>query len=809
MDHVMKGESNIITYIDDILAHSPNHHHHVQTLRRCFDRLREFGLKLRLEKCDFGSTEVTYLGYRLTPSGVVPGKDKLEAVRKFPEPDTIRKIREFCGLTNYFRIMIKDFSKKTRPLTKLIRNDSGYKKGKLPDEAAKAFLELKNDLIKEPVVSYPNQDKPFILTTDAACGDDSYEGGLGAILSQNDDNNNEVVIAYASRGLKTFEKNYTPYLLELTAITWALDHFHNYLYGNKQFTIRTDHKPIETLSKIHKKTLNRLQQQMLDYNFIIEYKPGSENTAADALSRNAINAIEDFTETSIIKLQLADKLIFGILKFMDHEVEKVDPSNKNVIAMMAPHCFLDDNGILYYTIKRKNMATKAVILAPKILHQEIIKAAHLTSFGGHGGVFRTIKRITNDYFWPSVAKDVLHFVTACDTCQRAKGAMPRKTPLKSLPVPDKPGDRVHIDLFGPVRTSESGKKFIMIMTDAFSKYAEIEPIPNKSAEEVAKCFFERWVATHSAPTQVVSDQGKEFTNEIFKKLMKLLNINKSQTTPFHPMSNSSAESFNRSLIKYLKTMLNNDSLNWEQLLPALKLSYNTNIHKSTLHSPFFLTFLHDPKLPYFDIDKPKIFYNDDYATAAYKTLEKAYSLVKLNAETAAIKQAKYYDSSNTTKIRSFKIGDLVLLHTTSIKVGINKKFIHPWTGPFTIIKIINQQNVIIQKQNAQKGHVVHVNRLRHYKSQAESTESSHSPESNLSDNLPTPTPTPKPSNTSQNSQSDNTSQNSQSDKKVKVQVKAETSNDQDTAIPSTVTPKTDIPSNPKRTRSGKIYIISK
>ena len=351
MDHVMAGLNGVITYIDDLLIHAKNHDEHIDILNQCFGRLRKFGLKLRIEKCIFGAKEVTYLGFRLTPAGIKPGLEKMEAVRQMSPPDTIRRVREFCGLTNYFRILVQNFATKIAPLSKLTRKDSTWKRGPLPEDALQAFEQIKNDLTSEPVVTYPNPDLQFILATDAACGDDTYDGGLGAILQQRQPDGTERVIAYASRGLKDHEKNYSPYLLELAAASWAIDHFHVYLYGSKQFILRTDHKPLETLSKIHKKTLNRLQLQMLEYNFRIEYRAGKDNAGPDALSRNAIISAMNLTNQEALKLQMADPLIHAIFKFIDHATPVITKPLEPLVIQLAPFCNIGEDGLLYFTIR--------------------------------------------------------------------------------------------------------------------------------------------------------------------------------------------------------------------------------------------------------------------------------------------------------------------------------------------------------------------------------------------------------------------------------------------------------------------------
>ena len=139
-----------------------------------------------------------------------------ESNSRIPYPDTPKKIREFIGLANYFRFLLPGFAEHSARLTDLFKKDSDYKSGPLPDQALRAFQALQSGLASNPLVAHPSADKDFILTSDAATGDSEHPGGMGAVLSQMHDGQ-ERVIAYASRGLKPNEKNYSAYLLELAA----------------------------------------------------------------------------------------------------------------------------------------------------------------------------------------------------------------------------------------------------------------------------------------------------------------------------------------------------------------------------------------------------------------------------------------------------------------------------------------------------------------------------------------------------------------------------------------------------------------
>jgi hypothetical protein len=146
-------------------------------------------------------------------------------------------------------------------MTALTKKDSGWKEGKLPEEAYQAFLALKEKLMQQPILGYPKREGRFMLRTDTCLGDKDNVGGLGMVLLQQqkrseDKDKGWKVIAYALRPLKKHEKNYLAYLAEMAAAGWGIEHFDVYLIG-KQFILVTDHRPLEHLGSVHTKTLNR------------------------------------------------------------------------------------------------------------------------------------------------------------------------------------------------------------------------------------------------------------------------------------------------------------------------------------------------------------------------------------------------------------------------------------------------------------------------------------------------------------------------------------------------------------------------
>jgi hypothetical protein len=374
------------------------------------------------------------------------------------------------------------------------------------------------------------------------------------------------------------------------------------------------------------------------------------------------------------------------------------------------------NDIVYYHLKRDNMRTKNTVLLPESLWHLVTEAAHNSWHGGHGGEDRTKERIFLSYYFPGVHNYVAQYIKKCPVCQAAKGKAPPPSPLKSLPICEGRNERVHIDLFGPLKTSAStGNKYVCVMTDAFSKQTELAAIPDKQADTVAKTFFEKWVCRYSVPLVVISDRGKEFDNQLFDKLfVELLGSDHQKTSPYHPASNSSAESFNRSMKKYLRAMLeNSETLEWEAQLPMLQLSYNCHVHRSTLESPFWLTYHYDPRLPFFDMDVKRPIYNPDYASSAFQTFSEAHKLVHKNQWDARKVREEYYNRK--TKERDFSVGDKVLFYVNAVPRNANEKFFKHWQGPYFVTKKISPLNYIIQQTPRSKEILCHVEKLRHLK----------------------------------------------------------------------------------------------
>lgn len=285
MDDVLKGLQGHIclVYMDDIIIFSTSLPEHIENLRKVFQRLRDKNLKIQLDKSEFLQKNVKFLGHIITPEGIKPNPDKIAAIKKFPVPKTPKEIKSFLGLIGYYRKFIKDFAKLTKPLTTCLKKGA---KIEHDEKFLHSFETCKNILTNDPLLQYPDFDKPFVVTTDAS------QFAIGGILSQGNIGSDKP-IAYASRTLNNAEINYSVIEKELLGIIYAVKYFRPYLFGRK-FKIVTDHKPLQWLFSLKEpqSRLVRWRLKLEEYDYEIVYKKGKNNTNADALSRVQIHPLD-------------------------------------------------------------------------------------------------------------------------------------------------------------------------------------------------------------------------------------------------------------------------------------------------------------------------------------------------------------------------------------------------------------------------------------------------------------------------------------------------------------------------------------
>lgn len=267
-------------YMDDVVIFSKSLHEHLIHLNKIFDKFREFNLKVQLDKSEFLCKEVAFLGHIITPNGIKPNPEKIKAIQAYPLPKSVKEIRAFLGLIGYYRRFIQNFAKVVQPFTKCLKK--GAKIDQNNGDYLQAFHNCKELIMNAPILTYPDFNKTFRITTD------SSNFAIGGVLSQNNK-----PIAFYSRTLNSAERNYSTIERELLGIVENTKHFRPYIFG-KQFIIETDHKPLVWLFSLKdpNSRLVKWRLRLEEFDYKIQYKKGKENSVADALSRIEINANE-------------------------------------------------------------------------------------------------------------------------------------------------------------------------------------------------------------------------------------------------------------------------------------------------------------------------------------------------------------------------------------------------------------------------------------------------------------------------------------------------------------------------------------
>lgn len=375
MDNVLKEYLHkfCFVYMDDVVVFSKSLQEHINHLKLIFQKIKEFNLKIELDKCEFLSKNVEFLGHVITPEGVSPNPSKLNTIENYPIPRTVKEIKSFLGLVGYYRRFIQNFAHIVSPFTKCLKK--GAKINPDDPDYVHAFHLCKELLTNAPILVYPDFEKPFKLTTDAS------NVAIGSVLSQSNR-----PVAYYSRTLNSAERNYSTIEKELLSILDSTKHFRPYLYG-QHFTIETDHNPLVWLSKIKEPNsrLIRWKLKLEEFDFKIIHTKGKENKVADALSRIEIHNRENEPLLSDVDLnvelssilpnvselpELGDEELENILNPQNDELSIPNNSeqqnlndDQNSDTDATIHSTQEDNGkVIPITEKSVNIYPNRVIL---------------------------------------------------------------------------------------------------------------------------------------------------------------------------------------------------------------------------------------------------------------------------------------------------------------------------------------------------------------------------------------------------------------------------------------------------------------
>ena len=585
LNAVLGDLSFCFVYIDDILVFSETPEEHLCHLKTLFERLKKHYIIVNPAKCIFGQSEVNYLGHTITPAGIHPLTEKVSAINNFPKPETVKDLRCFLGMINFYRRFVPNAASIQAPLHQFLRNSR--KNDRTPiswtEETENAFAECKNNLLNATLLAHPSESAALRLTTDAS------DAAIGGVLEQEYEGSWKP-LGFFSKKLSSTQKKYSTYDRELLAIYETIKFF-RFMLEARIFTVRTDHKPL--IYAFRQKADKASPRQLRQLDFIgqfttdIRHISGEDNVIADTLSR--INDVH--TATVINTEDLAQD-------------QEQDPELNDLLTSHTTHLKLHKlTPIGSETPVWCDTSTGHI--RPYIPPQSRAHIFNMFHNQSHPSGKATFKLMKKKFVWPYMERDVIKMARQCIPCQRAKVSRHTITPIKNFELPECRFQHIHLDIIGPLPPSE-GYRYCLTATDRFTRWPEVAPMVDMTAETVAKTFYTTWISRFGCPQRITTDQGRQFESSLMVSLTNLMGIQRCRTTPYRPQCNGMIERWHRTI---KAAIMCHENSNWCDILPTVLLGLRTAVKDDLQCSPAELTYGTQLRIPgefFFEADETEL-----------------------------------------------------------------------------------------------------------------------------------------------------------------------------------------------------------
>ena len=715
----------VTAFVDDLLIYSENEFDHEMHVKKVLERLREAGLQASIRKCEFHVTRTKYLGFILTTDGIEVDPEKTAVVCNWAVPTTVRGVQSFLGFCNFYRRFIKNYSQIAKHLNRLTRNNVPF----IWDGACQAaFDELKHRLSNAPVLRHYQPDLPTKLETDAS------NGVVAGVLSQQFEGGQWHPISYFSKSMSAAEQNYEIHDKEMLAIIRSLQEWRAELEGlqlRERFNIYTDHRSLEyfmTTKKLNARQA-RWAEFLSQFYFLIRYRPGKQNTLADALSRTHTQVDrQDHRMQIFLKPDNVDSKVQADLtteiKPVDPEVHIIDQvlrSNREspVLEAEREHCRNNPSdedwnltdGLLLY---------KERLYVPDSdpeLRTRLLDEIHSQISTAHPGRTKTGQLVQSRYYWPTWRRDVERYVRNCSKCQRARN--PRdKTPglLQPLPIADRPWNHIAMD-FRSFPKDKKGFDAAFIVVDRLSKRSISMPCyKTTNAEEMAQLFIANVYRHRGPPSTIVSDRGPQFISAFWREFSRILGVKLKLSTAYHAQTDGQTEIINQHIVNRLRPFINHHQDDWGELLPMIDFAAAALPSETTGLTPFFIDCGYEPRTSFdwkpIERGTPRDErLSMEQAQANAKTMEQIWEEAKTSI---AQKQEAHKAAADAHRREAnFEVGDQVWLSLKNYRTDRpSRKLDNQMTGPFPIMEKIGQSYRLDLPPNMQIHDVFSPDKLR-------------------------------------------------------------------------------------------------
>lgn len=524
-------------YIDDLLIFGNSIEEHNARLEKVLSIAEKNNLKFNKGKCKLLLSEVKYMGHIISPKGIKPDFDKIQAIKDMPPPKDKKGLQRFLGMVTYMCKFIENLSEKTASLRILLKKDSVFC---WSDVQAKAFNNLKNILSSAPCLEYYDVNKQS-----AVISVDSSQYGMAAVLLQDDR-----PCAHASKALTEVQCRYSQIEKEMLAVWFGISRFSQFVFGIKSLTVETDHLPLVSIVKkpLHlcPPRLQRMLIQLRKYNFELVYKPGKKLILADTLSR-AFCKNNFFDEN--IDIELEAQICLALMSInatpsKKQEIRVLTKADPELILLLDlvrngwPHRVKDcpENVKYYFKFRGEISESEGLLfkgqnlIVPKALRNDILNKLHYS----HLSAKKCYENAKLSFFWPGMKKQIEDYVMSCHVCQTFQKSQ-HPEPLISHDIVLRPWYKAGADIFHLF-----GQSYLLIV-DYYSKYVEVlnlnKDLTSNNVIHKLKSVFSRF----GIPNVLFTDNGPEFSSLIFKKFSKTWDFVHKTSSPLYAQSNGQVE----------------------------------------------------------------------------------------------------------------------------------------------------------------------------------------------------------------------------------------------------------------------------
>lgn len=541
----------VLVHADDILVKGSTILEHNKNLVKVLSTLKKHGLTLNYEKCQIGVKEIKYLGICISQDGIKPDQSSIEAILKYPEPKNKSEVRKFLGMYTYFSKFISNASTKSQVIRELLHEKNEFNWNQAHQEC---FENLKREIISAPVLANYQTNRETRISADSS----SY--GLGGVLEQLQDDKTWRPIYFCSKTLSEAEKRYAQIEKETLALTWLSERLQQYLIG-QTYTMRTDHKPllrILTDKPIDQLTtrLQRFRMRLMKFNYKVEYVPGKEFYAPDALSRSPLKeGMEDqdvIMEEKVSLMNSIQREMKILSNYSTEEIKIAQDQDKTLEKLKSyvingwpskKNCMVDC--LQYYKFRKDISMDDDIItyqdriIIPEAWRKKCIKDIH----AGHFGYVKCKSRAKETIWWPSIKNYIEEKIKNCEKC--LKNSKPMVEPMLSLEIPFLPWQTIGTDLM------ELNGKTYLVIQDYYTRWPEVFELRNLKSKTVIDCLKETF-SRYGIPRIVRSDNGRQFDSMEFRNFSQEYTFKWVSSSPKYPQSNGQAESAVKLLKKIMK-----------------------------------------------------------------------------------------------------------------------------------------------------------------------------------------------------------------------------------------------------------------